>query len=207
MAALRKFRDDIIATGLTRLRLMQKTVVALAEVCRKLNMPFEILGHTTNSNMVPDLHIDEDIEDVNQFSRYAPFKGYVFKEVGDKEPPASVFTKVDMQDNLDGEGVLWAADRIQKKAERTKLMIVLSDGFPAAKYSNDGELSRHLYMVCKHVERFENEGLFLWGIGVNSDMVNQFFKNSSVINDATDLPKATLGIVEHVLCNIVQSLG
>lgn len=209
MAALKEFQKDVVENGYTRWKLTQKTAVALAEVCRRLNIPYEVLGHTTKSDLVPMLGIEEDISDLQYFSRFAPFHGLVFKpwDENGTNPPASIYSQIDMQDNLDGEGVLWQASRIQQRPERTKIMIVLSDGFPAAKYSHEGELQRHLYLVCKHVEAFEKDGMFLWGIGCKSDRVKAFFKNSSVLQDVNDLPGAALDAIEEILVGIVGSMG
>lgn len=207
MGALRDFQKDIQENGHTRWKVAQKAAVALAEVCKRLNIPCEVLGHTTNTNMVPSLDIDEDVHDLSAFSRFAPFKGLKFKEADEKTSPASIFAALDMQDNLDGEGILWQAQRLTKRRERTKILIVLSDGFPAAHYSHEGELQRHLYTVCKMLETHSSEGLYLWGIGCKSERVKDFFKNASVLNDVNDLPKATLAAVEEILINIVGSMG
>jgi cobaltochelatase CobT len=141
------------------------------------------------------------------FSRFAPFRGLIFKSADSNKPPANVFSKLDMQDNLDGEGILWQAQRISERSERTKIMIVLSDGFPAAKYSHEGELQRHLYMVTKWLEANKDKGLHLWGLGCKSDRVKDFFENADVLNDVDDLPKAALRAVEYILVRIVGSMG
>jgi cobalamin biosynthesis protein CobT len=205
--ALRALYDAIVANGETRRKIARKAIVALSEVLGELNIPYEVIGHTTNSNAVPELDLDgENPVEEGIFSRFAPFRGYIFKSVAEKESPASVFSPVEAQDNLDGEAVLWATERLSRRTEKTKILVVITDGHPFAKFSNEGELQRHLYLTCKQVEARERDGMFLWGLGIGP-RVRDFFKNADVLNDVDDLPEATLGIVEHVLCELKGTLG
>jgi len=203
MAALRDLQESLIKEAETRMRVARKSVVALSEVMRAINIPYEVLGHSTDTEIVPSLDFDgEDFEDNDRFSRFAPFVGYVFKGFGQKEPPASIFSDVSNQDNLDGEAIAWAGNRLALRPERTKILIALCDGVPFAKFSNNAELARHLYQNCKAIEAFEKDGLFLFGLGIDSEKVGEYFKNHEVLNDVKDLPKAVLSIVEHVLVDI-----
>jgi cobalamin biosynthesis protein CobT len=197
------------------LRLGQETAACLSEVMRNLNIPHEIVGHTTlegdndkESFLQGMLRREEvSIRDVHNYSRIKPFQGYIFKGFEDKTPPVTVFSDFVLADNIDGEAVHWAVDRLGNRPEKTKICISISDGMPCCEMANTGELERHLFLACKQIEAREGEGVFLHGVGINCDRMTRFYKNSSVITDVTDLPKTVLGIVEHVLCKLVGSMG
>jgi hypothetical protein len=138
-------------------------------------------------------------ENADDYSRMLPFRGYVFKEFSENAAPASVFADFPMQENLDGEAVLWALQRLARRRERTKVCIVLCDGLPAAMFSRRDELERHLYTVCRHADSRAREGLHLAAIGIGEERVKEFYANAAVLRDVADLPRAVLWIVERIL--------
>jgi len=127
-------------------------------------------------------------EDVGEFSRVTPFQGLIFKAFNENADPAAVFSDVALQDNLDGEAILWAAERLAARQEKTKLLISISDGLPQAHLANTGELERHLLTACKVIEAKEHEGMILFGIGIGEKRVRQFYKNADVLGSVGDLP-------------------
>lgn len=191
----------------THMQIAQETACVLAQVMKNVNIPCEILGHTTDTGLLSQVgYADSDLD---HFSRFVPFKGLVFKEFGDGGDTSisSVFTKVPLEDNLDGEAILWAAQRLAARKERTKLCIYVGDARPSAPMTHLGELARHLLTVCRHVEGFQKSGLYLQGIGIGGDHIKKFFKNADVLESMTDLPKVALGVVERILCNMVGTLA
>ena len=164
-------------------------------------IPHEILGHTTQSDQVRSLINADEIlaEDVDEFSRVVPFQGLIFKGFNENAVPAAVFADVSLQDNLDGEALLWAAQRLAARPEKTKLLISISDGMPQAHWAKTAELERHLLTVCKAIEAKEGEGMFLFGIGIGEKRVRQFYKNAEVLESVGDLPRAVFGIVERMV--------
>ena len=157
-------------------------------------------GHTTDSGGICELDFSDD--DASVFSRVVPFKGYAFKSFEEKTPTGSVFSNVALNDNLDGEAVLWAVQRLAARREKTKLAIVICDGLPCAETAVVSELERHLYTVCKQVEAREGEGLYLCALGIGLERVKAFYQNAEVINAVEGLPSAVLGIVERVLAGL-----
>jgi hypothetical protein len=216
--------------GKSYMDLARDAAVAISEVCKELNIPHEILGHTTktedlqrkavveiaaNDDGSQTLQVDGEVAaikrgdsmtPVGNFSRYVPFRGYVFKPFEEKVPPASLYTKFPKQDNLDGEAILWAAKRLEQRKERTKILIVLTDSMPDANLSNKAELRRHLLTICRQVEAREREGLFLFGVGMD-EKVGDYFAHSSILDKIESLPKTMLGVVEHVLVRLVGTMG
>jgi cobalamin biosynthesis protein CobT len=181
-----------------------KAACCLSEVMRALRIPHEIIGHTTD--MAASAKLDMDGEDQNNFSRFMPFKGYIFKEFNENQAPTNIFGNFEMSENLDGEAVMWSLKRLERRKEKTKICIVLSDGMPNSSLSSIEELERHLYTVAKLAESKEKEGMYLYGVGIGEERVKEFYKYSSVLNEVSELPKVTLDIVEHILTKMVGTL-
>ena len=184
----------------SHISIARKSAAALSEVLRSIGIPHEILGHTTQSDQVRSLINADEIlaEDVDEFSRIVPFQGLIFKGFNENAVPAAVFADVALQDNLDGEALLWAAQRLAARPEKTKLLISISDGMPQAHWAKTAELERHLLTVCKMIEAREGEGMFLFGIGIGEKRVRHFYKNAEVLESIGDLPRAVFGIVERI---------
>ncbi len=184
----------------THISIARKTAAALSEVLRSIGIPHEILGHTTQTNQVQSLIKAGEIwaEEVDEFSRVVPFQGLIFKGFNENAVPAAVFADVALQDNLDGEAILWAAHRLAARSEKTKLLISISDGTPQAHLANTAELERHLLTVCKTIEAKEHDGMILFGSGIGEKRVRQFYKNAEVLESVGDLPRAVFGIVERI---------
>lgn len=119
---------------------------------------------------------------------------------------APLFAPFEMAENLDGEAVLWAAKRLGARTQGTKVLLVISDGLPAAADSNIGELERHLLGVCRTLEAREPEGVHLVGIGIGEERVRAFYRNAEVIREVEELPGALVGVVERLLRS-VESLA
>ena len=187
-----------------QIELAMKAACCLSEVMRALHIPHEIIGHTTDERSAAKL--DMDGVDADRFSRFCPFQGYVFKEFTENAAPSNIFSDFKMDCNLDGEAVMWALKRLERRKEKTKICIVMSDGMPHAPLSQIEELERHLFTVAKKAEALEKDGMFLYGLGIGEVRVKEFYKHHSILNEVKDLPVATLDIVEYILTKMVGSL-
>lgn len=194
----------------TRLDIARQSAACLSEVLSSLSITHEIVGHTTDDTEAELLVRSGQIsqKNVEAFSRVSPFVLLDFKQFDQKGyVPSNLFaTTPNLGGNFDGEALLYAASRLCNRQEKTKILIAIGDGKPNARFSYQLELWRHLYAVCRHLERFENKGMFLYGVGVGEAATAEFYKNAYTINDVSDLPKVTLGLVENVLTNIVGSM-
>lgn len=74
-----------------------------------------------------------------------------------------------LKENVDGEAVLWACSRLQRRDESRKLLIVICDGAPfdeATLDANDsGYLGRHLRSVVRRIEAAGEVQIAAIGIG------------------------------------------
>jgi cobalamin biosynthesis protein CobT len=186
--------------GGKKISLAMKAACCLSEVMRALHIPHEIIGHTTDSDIGPILDsLAQCDETPRDFSRSVGFVGYSFKEFNENQAPTNIFGNFQMSENLDGEAVMWALERLQRRKEKTKICVVLSDGRPNACLSQVQELERHLYTVAKLAEAKEKEGMYLYGLSIAEERTREFYGNAEVLSKVEDLPKAVLSIVERVM--------
>jgi len=101
-------------------------------------------------------------------------------------------------ENIDGEALLWAARRLLAKPNRgdQPVLMVFSDGEPASQPESKGILAQHLR---KSIERVESSGITVFGIGVGSDFVKQFYDNSVVVYAVNNLLSAFYDVLQKVL--------
>jgi cobalamin biosynthesis protein CobT len=100
-----------------------------------------------------------------------------------------------LRSNVDGESVEAAARRLLARREESKVMLVLSDGYPAAAGSR-GDLEQHLKRVVKDIA---GAGVRIVGIGIQSDAVQKFYPKSLVIQNVADLPAVVIKELRHLL--------
>src|SRR5581483_4499799 len=85
-----------------------------------------------------------------------------------------------LKENIDGEAVEWAASRLRRREERTKYLIVLSDGAPlddsTLQANGDGYLNHHLIRVVSEIEQAGDIRLAAIGIG---HPVEQYYGQAS----------------------------
>jgi cobalamin biosynthesis protein CobT len=97
--------------------------------------------------------------------------------------------------NIDGEAVQYAAQRLAQRREKGKLLIVLSDGAPAC-YGDNRALSAHLKAVVKELPR---KGIQVVGIGIQTTTVQQYYPKSMVISNTEELPRAVMSQLRALL--------
>ncbi len=93
-----------------------------------------------------------------------------------------------LKENIDGEALLWAHDRILARTEQRKIMMVISDGAPVDDSTlsvNVGNyLERHLRQVIAEIEGRSPVELIAIGIGHD---VTRYYKKAVTIVDAEQL--------------------
>lgn len=93
-----------------------------------------------------------------------------------------------LKENIDGEALLWAHNRLMARAEERRILMVISDGAPVDDSTlsvNSGVyLENHLRQVIKWIE--ERSSVELIAIGIGHD-VTRYYKRAVTILDAEQL--------------------
>jgi len=93
-----------------------------------------------------------------------------------------------LKENIDGEALLWAYNRLIGRPEQRRILMVISDGAPvddATLSVNPGNyLERHLRDVIDYIEKYTP--IELTAIGIGHD-VTRYYRRAVTINDAEEL--------------------
>ncbi|MBB35693.1 MAG: cobaltochelatase subunit CobT [Hirschia sp.] len=93
-----------------------------------------------------------------------------------------------LKENIDGEALMWAHDRLMARPEQRRILMVISDGAPVDDSTlsvNSGNcLERHLRQVIKYVET--KSPVELLAIGIGHD-VTRYYRRAVTLVDAEQL--------------------
>ena len=96
-----------------------------------------------------------------------------------------------LKENIDGEAIAWATDRLSKRIEKRKILMVISDGAPvddSTLSTNSGSyLDKHLRQIIKKTEA--NSNIELLAIGIGHD-VTRYYKQALTIVEVDQLGSA-----------------
>jgi len=99
-----------------------------------------------------------------------------------------------LKENIDGEALLWAHDRLLGRAEQRRILMVISDGAPvddSTLSANPGNyLERHLRAVIHWIEARSPVELIAIGIGHD---VTRYYRRAVTITDAEQLGGVMIG--------------
>ena len=93
-----------------------------------------------------------------------------------------------LKENIDGEALLWAHNRLMARTEQRRILMVISDGAPVDDSTlsvNPGNyLEKHLRQVIEEIEHHSPVELIAIGIGHD---VTRYYKRAVTIVDAEQL--------------------
>jgi len=165
------------------------SALLLNEVCSTLTVPIEILGFTDGRDLK---------------SEVSPMM-FIYKSFSNLKVSTEDLTKYFatssnfMAGNPDGENILWAYDRLLKRKEKKRILIVMSDGSPAASKSSFG-LEKFTLKVIKEIEAAKKVSIY--GLGLCSKSVCDYYKANSVINDPNEIPSKLISLIESKVLNV-----
>lgn len=109
-----------------------------------------------------------------------------------------------LKENIDGEALLWAHDRLMGRPEQRRILMVISDGAPVddtTSSANGGSyLERHLREVIAKIENTSPVELVAIGIGHD---VTRFYRRAITISDVDQLG----GVMMEQLANLFEEEG
>jgi len=93
-----------------------------------------------------------------------------------------------LKENIDGEAISWAYNRIKKRKEERKILMVISDGAPVDDSTlsvNSGDfLEKHLKKIVKFIEN--KSDIEVLAIGIGHD-VSRYYNKAIKITDVNEL--------------------
>ena len=113
-----------------------------------------------------------------------------------------------LKENIDGEAILWAHNRLKKRKEERKVIMVISDGAPVDDSTlsvNSGNyLEQHLKKVVKWVEA--SKDIEINAIGIGHDVSN-YYEKAIKIADVQELGDAMVDQLVELFSTDSRSLN
>ncbi len=98
-----------------------------------------------------------------------------------------------LKENVDGEALAWSHERLLRRPEERKILIVISDGAPVddstLSANREDYLDNHLRQIIMQIEK--DSPIELQAIGIGHD-VTKYYKNALTINRAEELGEVLL---------------
>ena len=99
-----------------------------------------------------------------------------------------------LKENIDGEAIAWAFNRLKKRREERKILMVISDGAPVDDSTlsvNSGDfLEKNLKKIVKFIE--EKSDIEILAIGIGHD-VSRYYQKAIKISDVQELGDVMIG--------------
>ena len=184
----------------SRIVMARQVAIALCNCLDRTTIAYELLGFSTDEHAIP--WDEAKNAEAGRFSRISPIRHYIFKAFEEplRDAKAAIGTMAahNMHHNVDGESLLFGHERLKKRPENRRIMLVLSDGYPEFNGPDAliGHRKSHLADAVAHVEK---EGTEMIGIGIQSTAVSQFYKRYTVVNRLGDLSKGALDQLAKLL--------
>lgn len=162
------------------------SALMLAEALQGIKVSVEIAGFTEFGS-----EADQLIHDVWQ-----PFGSRFVKERVLRDM-AKISTC--LSNNVDGENILYAYQRLMVQKQHRKILIVLSDGEPAGSGPNGrtigpGQFTKN---VCEQIEK--DKRVLLVGLGMSGYAPDRFYKNAYHVEHGQALEPVLLKIVQDAV--------
>ena len=107
-----------------------------------------------------------------------------------------------LKENIDGEAITWAFNRLKKRKEERKILMVISDGAPVDDSTlsvNSGDfLEKHLKKIVKFIENKSDVEILAIGIGHD---VSRYYQKAIKITDIQELGDVMIGQLSGLFDN------
>ena len=173
---------------------VRQLAIAFAESFDKLNIKFEVLGFSTNSTYI-------SYKGGKKYSRQDALMIYEYKTFADRFQAVKtrMGSMTARENNVDGESLQVAYRRNANQKAKRHIVLVLSDGQPAACGDKD-KLCRHLKKVVSDIRKAGGE---VYAFGLCTEEPEQFYSKEFFVylKSIQELGPAFLKKVSDILIN------
>ncbi|MCA3780423.1 MAG: cobalamin biosynthesis protein CobT [Burkholderia sp.] len=182
-----------------KIELATLCAAALCDALMQLGFACEVLGYSSVEDAAMRAHYQRWIDDGRSTFGYNRFVERldlrVYKRF-DSDNPSGVACIECGHENPDGEALSWAAERLLSTRARRRILMVLSDGYPA---TGDGHPAILRTDLRARVDALREQRVELIGVGILDDAVESFYPVSSVVEHLNELPGAAFAVLSDTL--------
>jgi cobaltochelatase CobT len=207
------FRDTVVSLLIDNSGSMRGRPIAIAALCtdilartlERCGVKVEILGFTTRAwkgGKARDMWIQNGrpphpgrLNDL----RHIIYKGADAPWRRTRKHLGLMLKEGLLKENIDGEALVWAYNRLAQRPEQRKILMIISDGAPV----DDSTLSVNPSNILEHDLRNvitwieDHSDVELTAIGIGHD-VTRYYKKALTIADADELAPALIGKLDEL---------
>lgn len=166
-----------------KMKMAGQAALTLAMVCEKAGVPACVMGFDAYDTLRRN----------TAAGAREPNNTYVFKRFSTPLEKAwygmSVLPSAPMYNNADADAIIKAEQMLFERQERTKTLIVLSDGSPACYGSHySHQYTKYTRKTIERIEKRPDWNVF--GIGILDDSVEHLYRDFEVLWTLDELPRA-----------------
>ncbi|MBN8522229.1 MAG: cobaltochelatase subunit CobT [Alphaproteobacteria bacterium] len=208
-----EFRDTVVTLLIDNSGSMRGRPIAIAAICadilartlERCGVKVEILGFTTRAwkgGKSRDLWITDGRPD--RPGRLNDLRHIIYKSADSplrrsRKNLGLMLKEGILKENIDGEALVWAHNRLSRRSEKRKLLMVISDGAPVDDSTLSVNPANMLESDLRQVIAWiENLGqVELTAIGIGHD-VTRYYARAMTIADADELASALVERLEKI---------
>ena len=197
-----EFKDTIVTLLIDNSGSMRGRPITIAAICadilsrtlERCSVKVEILGFTTKNWKGGSCREEWNKKGKPKFpGRLNDLRHIIYKSADthwrqSKKNLGLMLKEGLLKENIDGEAITWAFNRLNKRKEERKILMVISDGAPVDDSTlsvNSGDfLEKHLKKTVKFIEN--NSEVEILAIGIGHD-VSRYYKKAIKITDVQEL--------------------
>ncbi|MBY4721623.1 MULTISPECIES: cobaltochelatase CobT-related protein [Burkholderia] len=182
-----------------KIELATLCAAALCDALTQLGFACEVLGYSSVEDAAMRAHYQRWIDagrDTFGYNRFVERLDLRVYKRFDSDNPSGLACIECGHENPDGEALSWAAERLLAKRARRRILMVLSDGYPATGDGNPAILRTDLRA---RVDALRERRVELIGVGILDDAVETFYPVSSVVEHLHELPGAAFSVLSDTL--------
>ena len=197
-----EFKDTVVTLLIDNSGSMRGRPITIAAICadilsrtlERCSVKVEILGFTTKNWKGGKSREDWNKKGKEKFpGRLNDLRHIIYKSADthwrqSKKNLGLMLKEGLLKENIDGEAITWAFNRLNKRKEERKILMVISDGAPVDDSTlsvNSGDyLEKHLKKIVKFIEN--NSQIEILAIGIGHD-VSRYYQKAIKITDVQEL--------------------
>ena len=197
-----EFRDTIVTLLIDNSGSMRGRPITIAAICadilsrtlERCAVKVEILGFTTKNWKGGQSREKWNVtKKISNPGRLNDLRHIIYKSADapwrqSKKNIGLMLKEGLLKENIDGEAILWTYNRIKKRKEERKIIMVISDGAPVDDSTlsvNSGDyLEKHLKQTVKFIEDKTDTEILAIGIGHD---VSRYYSKAIKITDVQEL--------------------
>lgn len=192
--------DCSASMGGSKIRTAAYSAYGLSAVLDRMGIQHEVMGFTTQDAMPAEMRAEASrlgIKYARNETLYHPIlKSFNERLTTDSKRRFAALPTVNwLCENVDGESVQIAAQRLAVRREKRKILMVLSDGQPAC----PGDWKQLQFHLKKSVRDVEKSGIEVIGIGIQSDAPKHFYSKYVLLDSVAELPNTVIGELKRLL--------